>query len=184
MHTDRGRPEIDVTYTEGNRPVQLRMRASGRSDPLAVRAHVDEDTPAIGRAWAAALIAFAALTSPKDLDQVRPRTTGPKPPAHPGRSGVSSRITDSERRLRSAPVTSRAFEPIGETARLMASYVVGHRRQLQPGQQPGDDALANAAAAGIVLRGGETWVTPHTRGADPNLRLHFTWNAPPILQTP
>lgn len=184
VHLDRGRPEIDVMFRDGGSAMSLRLRVTGRGDPLPVRAPVGRSAKAVARAWTFALVAFADLTTPPDLDHLRSTHPSRPPSRHPGRSGVSSRATAAERRPAAKRLAApRTFQPIGETSRWISSYVAGHRRVLPPGHQAGPEALAAAAAAGITLRPGETWVTPHVRGTPPDIRLHFAWHAPKALRT-
>ena len=187
----RGRPEVEVVFVEEAVAQAFRMRVSAIGDPLPVWApEATTEHERLARGWALALVAFAELTCPPTLDHLRasPCTSGGSRQASstaPGRSGVSSRTTDPERRMSREPSgRRRTFEPTGETARWLASYVAGHRRKLQAGQEASASAAANAATIGIALRSGETWVSPHTRGVPPGIRLHFAWNAPKAFSDP
>lgn len=181
----RGRPEVEVVFVEEAVAQSFRMRVSAIGDPLPVWApEATTEDDRLTRGWALALVAFAELTCPPTLDHLRaPKGTSDgnrrASSAAPGRSGVASRSTDPERRMSREPSRRRrTLEPTGETARWLASYVAGHRRKLQAGQEASASATANAATVGIALRSGETWVSPHTRGMPPGIRLHFGWNAP------
>ncbi|CAB4893917.1 unannotated protein [freshwater metagenome] len=180
---DRGRPEVGVAYQDAKGRISLRMRVAGRSDPLAIQVPAGSGSSRVDRAWVCALLIFAELTCPPDLDHLRPATPARVAARQPARSGVASRLTTAERRRppASRSVAPRAFEPIGETSRWMSSYVAGHRRQLPPGHAASDDAITAASAAGISLRSGETWVSPHVRGMPPGISLHFGWKAPSAL---
>lgn len=134
------------------------------------------------RIYACVVLAFAALT-------VRPEFVNETPGrAARGtrRHGAVSPPADRVRLVqRSASVWSRrtqrvvgggVFEPLGATR--TAHWVVGHVRVLSHGQHASEEAVAAAAAVGIRLRSGETWVRPHVRGLAPDESLSFRWHAP------
>lgn len=153
------------------------LRLRGDQDPLTVAVSDQHPDLALGVAWAVALIAFAEITCREQSEHHRgwrstdgePRgfVTAPPPPRSP------------------ATVSVRAFpptlQPNRQTSLYLATYVAGHRRQLQPLQQASHQARAQAELVGITLRPHETWVRPHIRGVPDDAVLQFAWRAPPVI---
>lgn len=141
--------------------------------PLAFRqAFTDERNVAV--VWHAALTAYAELTclAPEAV------TSEPTERRRDVRGTSSGRGKRTDRRLtrRVGSVTfSAALVPSAETSAFLASYVAGHRRLLPAGQNASSDAERRAAAVGLFLRAGETWVQPHARGVPDDAVLRFTW---------
>jgi hypothetical protein len=136
------------------------------------------DAGTLAVAWSLALVTYAELTClPVHVAERRARRRR-------GRRSARSRASTREAsRLRSLPRGSPqafppGFRPQGETARHQASWVAGHVRQLPLGQEHSPERAADAAAVGISLRPGETWVRPHTRGVPANAVLLFRWKGP------
>ena len=137
------------------------------------------DTETLALAWTLALMAYAELTC-VELQEKEPR---PAPNVVRGsRSGRRRRGPAAPRQAgrrtsgpTALPVT---FRPRGRTLGYLASYVAGHRRRLQPGHEHSREAELHAAAVGIRLRQGETWVQPHVRGVPADAVLHFAWAGP------
>jgi hypothetical protein len=78
---------------------------------------------------------------------------------------------------RRPPWLSERLTPTSETAKVLGHYVVGHVRRL-PFGQASTDAHQNAAAVGMVIPDGFTWVKPHARGLPPGGALEFLWQPP------
>jgi hypothetical protein len=172
----RGREfSVHFMYDDYGRKMRGRLFLSGHSDPLPVEIEGDATEQECGRAWAAVLLGFEALTVFPEFveDFVRPSR----------RMGVS-RDHAGVRPARQLPrMRRRSFGnglfATGWTA--TAHWVAGHIRLLPYGHQPSSDAEREAASVGISLRSGQTWVRPHVRGGLPNQALTFDWDAPATL---
>ena len=149
--------------------------------PLPCAWHQGSDLATLALAWTLALTAYAELTCrppqrANRRDPISARRPSSRSSSSRGRStGIPSPGGVDSGRVSNLP---SGFSARGNTVRYLASYVAGHRRRLQPGQHHGDEAARNAAAVGITLRGGETWVQPHVRGVPADAVLHFAWSGP------
>ena len=199
VRIDIGRVSLILSpLTVGARPLEVPFafsRYDGRKfsggiqlalthEPLRCTWNQSSDPETLAVAWTMALAAYADLTCPS----VRANS-----PDQGTRATPQQRSSPQQRRHRhrtpGKPRTDVAaaadpaalpleFRPVGTTARFMASYVAGHRRRLQPGQEHSAEAAANAAAVQISLRAHETWVQPHVRGVPSDAVLHFAWAGP------
>jgi hypothetical protein len=164
----------------------LRLTGSGQILPLSI-ADPPADNTVLVRAWLIALETFAHLTCANpdtarlaendgragrgpqqhtgaaagqtDLGQVRPLR-----PVQPPRSASPSELPGD-------------LVPTAVTAHALAQHhVVGHPRQLPPGNTPDPDKVRSAAARGIKLAPGVTWVKSHWRGTGDDPELEFRWH--------
>jgi hypothetical protein len=134
-------------------------------------------------AWTVALFGAAELLCVERLHEPEPTRQRREPTSQ---SVIPSRQGDLDDRhfAFSRFRHNLSLTPTAETLLLGGQYVVGHRRQLQPGQTAGARACENAALVGIPLRDGETWVKPHTRGLSDRMTLSFHWDAGSIPMLP
>lgn len=175
LQEDGARVEVPMTWTRWAKGAQGRIRINGTEDPLHLVFEGGDVDSAVVDGWVVALVAYAQLVCREDLAEfVRPSSQRAAPRVQaPPRRGVS-RPPSGGAGLRVAG----SFKPIGRTRSWIASYVVGHRRRLRPGQSASSEARIRAARVGITLRPGETWVSPHVRGIPADAVLQFRWDAP------
>jgi hypothetical protein len=172
---------LQVPFRWIRRDQQLRgaIRLLTPSDPLGLLLLETTDDAHIGRVWVLALAAYARLVCHADLAAVTARRR-PAALSTPARPRTARSVASNVPRA-----SSRAFDgnlvPIGNTRRWLASYVVGHRRRLRPGQRASDKQRALADRVGIRLRAGETWVAPFVRGLPGDAVLRFRWSSADIL---
>lgn len=138
---------------------------NARSELIPLYAPVSADRSLVAHAWTVALLVYAELTCPIET------------PADPKRASPQSirggvpRSSPTQRRA-AAPTTRARSTRGGRTVRSFAEAVrelqsvAGHVRRLPPGHDVGADAIAAAAAVGIRLPDGCTWVRPHARNSD------------------
>jgi hypothetical protein len=175
IHVDHRTVEVPFVYEHhmGHARGALRLRTPG--DPLALALSESSGDEVVGEAWVAALRGYADLTC---LEHGAAAETTPVTStiATPRRAGSAS---SSRRRpvgaARAHGPTSSTLTPTEATRSLLVSYVVGHRRQLSAGQQPGQEAREHAKRIGVTLGPGQTWVKPHTRGVPDGAELVFAW---------
>jgi hypothetical protein len=179
-------PKLLVPFTlneEGAMPVEAALDLESPADPIAIAFHDSVDERRIIEAWIIALLAFADLSCAEDASEgsrAPSRQRGEHPPVAPPAARGRSLPRRSSKRGRSI-TPSLALTPIGETASYTASYIMGHRRKLNPGQHCSDDARDAARAHGIELGADWTWVQPHERGLPEDFVLRFAWQTPPQL---
>jgi hypothetical protein len=144
--------------------------------PLLIGSHVT-DAEAIA-AWTCALLGFADATC-FEIEVVEPTPRSQVPTPRLPRGSLHSRhsIPDLPR-IRQWP---SQLLPVGSWSRHSGSFVAGHRRRLHNGQTASIEARYRARQVGIVLRPGETWVRPFTRGVPEGVEMRFRWNAPTEL---
>jgi len=170
--------ELPVAWSGWPEQVAGELYIDVRGDPLPLRYWGEGTEREAVPGWIWGIVGYAQLVCRPDPTDL----TGSRSDAvTPNRLRAS---TTSEPRHRSdgrAPDRGR-LRPIGMTVQWIASYVAGHRRRLLPRQRASDTARKNASRVGIVLRKGETWVSPHVRGVPPDAILQFHWDAPQVLQ--
>jgi hypothetical protein len=177
IHADRHTVEVPFVYEHdsGHALGALRLRTPG--DPLALALAESSGEDVVGEAWVTALRGYADLTC---IEHAAAAETTPTPvtstnPAPRPAGSASSRrrtLVDAARTL--VPYSS-TLTPTEATRSLLASYVVGHRRQLPAGRQPGEEAREHAKRIGVTLGPGQTWVKPHARGVPDGAELVFAW---------
>jgi hypothetical protein len=180
--------EAPLEVVHGDKRLVGGLRLRTPQDPLALVVHAVTDEQFLAIAWPLALIAFAELTC-------KPRRAAPRftsgeqavqGPRHDGARRSGARSTQERTQLRqygrpglaAGLELSAALRPNAPTARYLASYVAGHRRQLRPGHRHSTSAQQHAKAVGILLADDETWVRPHARGVPRDAELRFDWHAP------
>jgi hypothetical protein len=171
--------EVPVRWSHWSEDATAELRLSGAHDPLHLGFRGLDDESAVVRGWLVALIGYARIVCREDLiDLVRPHARAPMYV----RSASSGR--PKPRTVTASPRAALpgGLKPVGQTARWMATYVAGHRRRLQRGHQASREARARAARVGIVLRPGETWVSPFVRGVPRDAVIQFQWEGPVELQ--
>ena len=172
--------EVPFQYTAGPAFLMGALRLKTPTGPLALAiADRSQDEAVIGRGWVLALRGYAELTCvPVTEPPVRPDRAprGSEASARRGGSAITKTAP------RATPVAigrgwtlSSALEPAISTRKLLATYVVGHRRRLPSGQQPSAEAREHVKRIGITLGSHETWVKPHARGVPKGVELVFTW---------
>lgn len=175
IRADGGPIEAPFVYETDTGRVAAAIRLKSPRDPMAIALEAGSDPELVGGGWVTALVAFADLTcvpqspgEPRNNPPVRRRGASPlgssRPPTRHGQTTLSGRLA-----------------PSSQTAALLASYVVGHRRRLRDGQAASAQARKEAELAGITLRPRETWVRPHVRGAPEDTVLVFDWTPPDVL---
>jgi len=165
--------DVPFRYERRGAVYEAALRLVPVGAPLGCDWRQRSDLTTLTDAWSLALEAYAELTCAKRRqaqDKGGRRTPNPVPA---GGERSTQRDVRSPHRG-SVPIPS-GFTPLGSTSRFLASYVAGHRRQLNADHTHSDDAAANAARYGIRLGPHETWVEPYTRGIAPETRLHFRW---------
>ena len=171
--------ELPFTFEYGRNRFAGALRIAAFDLPLpCVWAQVT-DLETFALAWSLALASYAELTCaprrpaapPQSKQRAASQATGARPRDRGARSAARSQGGG-------AVTLPAGFRPRGSTARYLASYVAGHRRQLQPGHSHSPEAARNAAAVGITLRASETWVQPHVRGVPADAVLHLSWSGP------
>ncbi len=158
----------------GEAAVDGGIALSGQSDPLVLELYRDGKDVDDVFLWVSALCGFADLTTHDLVTSAR---------ATDRRAGFRARNTAARewRQARAVPIRRAQsawpphLQPLGNTAQDLASHVVGHRRRLAEGRSAGREAVERAAAVGIRLRPGETWVRPHVRGLPTGDDLRFRW---------
>jgi hypothetical protein len=155
----------------------------GNTDPLAIAFKNPPGQGNLVPVWAAALLGFADLTVWPDADLVQP--------SHDSQRNRSSRtLTRTPRgiRERAAPMLRRRRYVGGngrsrvDIATIRAHLVVGHKRWLQCGHEPSSEKIAEAAALGMDLAAGQTWVRPHLRAGHTAMRtIRVRWQLPSFL---
>jgi hypothetical protein len=136
----------------------------GGAEVLRLEAPVGAARPLVARAWAAALVIYADLTC-ADIAPPEPRAT----PRRTGRAapGAGRTGTRSVRRgaaASDAPALGRVHSIAEAIERLQS--VAGYVRRLPSGHTPSSEQLAAAAAVGIRVPPGCTWVRPHVRSSE------------------
>jgi hypothetical protein len=170
-----GVPSTAFMYSERGIAIQGRLWLQASSDPLPLTLAVRGQPLEEARLHALVLLAFCALSVMPDFG--RPQTRRASRP----RMQATSTTRGSRRLPRSARRRSSTtqLEATGKTAR--AHWVVGHVRQLSEGREASPEAIELAAAVGIALQDGETWVQPHVRGFGARETLTFRWRAPDVV---
>jgi hypothetical protein len=138
-----------------------------------------------GRVAVTVLEAFADLTC---FDGVTPERakgssettnmgpTVPRPAENDGPPpSTSSQPPRSAPRNRRGSAWGQSLIMVGDDPLRGASVVLGHIRRLGPDRQASSEAVKRARDLGISLKPGETWVSPHTRGAGESSVLRFEW---------
>ncbi len=165
----------------------LRLAAPGEILPLAITPPVP-DSANLVTAWLIALETFAHLTcvDPNAADSRRAANGIRRAPARRTGIPVGRTTVPHARRLRPAPAPGTAdnskipgdLVPTLVTAHALTQHhVVGHARQLPLGQTPDPEKVRAAAALGIKLGPGVTWVASHWRGVGDDPELEFNWRA-------
>jgi len=156
----------------------LRLRSTRQVLALAVDDATDDEA-LLTDGWVKALVAFADLTCVPQNLATAPPVAAQRLHGHrrAGRSGPQA----ARSRQHGKVLFSDTLTPTVATNRLLASYVVGHRRRLKAGQRASDEARRAAEKVGITLRPRETWVRPFLRGAPDDSVLSFTWQPPAAL---
>jgi len=170
--------ELPVAWSGWPEHATGELHVDGRRDPLPLRCSWEGGEQEVVPGWVWALAGFAELVCRPDLTDL---SRSGAVTSSAGRLGASATSRPRERADRSAGTDRGRLRPIGQTVHWIASYVAGHRRLLRLGHHASDAARANAAKVGIVLRHGETWVSPHVRGVPPDAVLQFRWDAPHVL---
>lgn len=175
LREDGAHVEVPMTWSRWSKGAQGRIRINGADDPLHLVFEGADEESLVVDGWVVALVAYAELVCREDLAEfVRPSSQRAAPRVQtPRRRGVSRPPSSG-----AGPRPAGSFKPIGRTRSWIASYVVGHRRRLRPGQSASSEARIRAARVGITLRSGETWVSPHVRGIPADAVLQFRWDAP------
>jgi hypothetical protein len=173
-------PRLEVPFAlergEARFEGALRLTASDVL-PCVWRQRTDMETLALS--WTLALTAYAELTCVEPQPNEPRAAPGVVRGSRPGRRRSEAPAPRQPgKRTSGATALPIDFRPRGRTLGYLASYVAGHRRRLQPGHEHSRDAERNAAAVGITLRRGETWVQPHVRGVPADAVLHFAWAGP------
>lgn len=162
-----GRRELAAAFTftaAGESPLTAALLLDRSSDPVPVRAPQGVSRALLGTAWAAALVAYAELTcTPIPDREPPPQSDGVRRPAaglsrsssgrsRPGSGGHGAR----------EPVTLRSIAEAVERLQSVSGFV----RRLARGQNASGEAIAAAAALGIRVPPGCTWVRPHVRSTE------------------
>jgi hypothetical protein len=151
-------------------------------DPLMLVFRQPPKRPDEGVVWAATLLAFADLTVWPDSEPAQ-RTQTPHQgrqrwtPPTPRRRQLPQRRTISETTpWRSAGLNIEA---------LRANMVVAHKRWLPDGREASAEKMREAAALGITLEPGQTWVTAHARGGNIGapLKVSVIWEPSKLLSS-
>ena len=174
-------PRVPFTYEVGEDSAVGEIYLKSPEDPIAVGIQIGTGLNR-GSIWSAVLQGYADLTCPDE--QFNPTSgqtgAGRHGAAATPRTGIGRPRSGSRRQTRKYRTDSSIFgsrlRPDGRTLSLMSSFVMGHKRLLDLGRQPSEEALKRASDLGIGLAPGETWVRPHIRGHPPDLELLFTWN--------
>jgi hypothetical protein len=146
----------------------------GDHDPLPLLISEDAAYKDATTAWTCALLGFADAT----CIELEP-TARHEPPRH--RAFSVSRHRPSTSTLPRKQRWPRHLEPVGHWVRYSGSFVAGHRRRLNDGQEASDEARDRARQVGIILHPHETWVRPHARGVPEGIEMRFLWHAPTEL---
>jgi hypothetical protein len=165
----------------------LRLAAPGEVLPLAITTPVP-DSATVVKVWLIALETFAHLTCVDPNAAPNGREASPRSRTSARRTGIPSGRTSAPqaRHLRPVPTPGSGFAadiptdlvPTLVTAHALSHHhVVGHARQLPPGQTPDPEKVRVAAALGIKLGPGITWVASHWRGTGDDPELEFNWQA-------
>ncbi len=171
--------ELPFTFTHGRDRFAGALRIAAFDLPLPCVWDQATDLETFALAWSLALASYAELTCPPRRPAAPPQSKQRAASQAPGARPQDRRPRSAARSQSGGSVTlPNDFRPRGNTASYLASYVAGHRRQLQPGHSHSPEAARNAAAVGITLRAGETWVQPHVRGVPADAVLHFSWSGP------
>ena len=163
-------------------PIDGILTIDGQDDPLPVTLGEFPLSDRGRHAWAASLLAFRAISV---SERAKP-TSYPVSGHRTRRRGSRSHIRPRQSRHQSVAWTVDP-EYWSSSVTLDRSpsgpqWVVGHRRLLPVGQQASADKVAEAASYGIKLGPGETWVSPHARGAPGDAVMPFYWDCPDSLQ--
>jgi hypothetical protein len=139
-------------------------------------------------AWICALLGFADATCVEFEPTAATTRRGPAIPQPRRPAPVSRPATSMHTLPRGGRPWPSHLDPIGQWTRYSGSFVAGHRRRLQDGQNASDEAHDRARQVGIVLHQHETWVRSHARGVPDGIEMRFAWLPPvqlnfPILQT-
>ena len=136
------------------------------TDPLTLVFQKEPRSEDRVRVWAIVLLAFADLTVWPEREVIAPRRE-PR-----WRRNSTGRIPRT--RTRKLPSPRRQYQTgrRGLTWEVLRSHIVlGHRRWLPDGWEASREKVREAAALGIELESGQTWVTEHTRaGVGPTAR--------------
>jgi hypothetical protein len=163
-------------------PIDGILTIEGDEDPLPVTLGECPLSDRGRHAWAASLLAFRAISVSE-----RAKATSYPMNGHRARR----RHSQSHGRRQQSRDNSVAWtvDPDYWSSSIMLDrspsgphWVVGHRRLLPVGQQASPDKIAEAASYGIRLAPGETWVSPHARGAPADAVMPFYWDCPDSLQ--
>jgi hypothetical protein len=144
----RGVLLLPFRYTRGHETTEGALRLDAHTEPTPLYVPPGQNGAELSEAWAIAIIGAAELLCPDGL----PRAA----------NGLDSFV----------------LTPTLETRNLLASSVVGHKRDLGAGMSPSVEASRRALNIGITLGHHETWVRPHDRGALPDAVLRYVWTPP------
>jgi len=150
-------------------------------DPLALVFEIPPDAEDEAAVWAIVLLAFRDLTVwPDEEFSELPRRYSNTGNGRP----VRTTATQPERRLPIRRRSSRhTYRGRLDIAALRAHMVAGHKRWLPDGWEASTEKLREAAALGIRLEPGQTWVTGHTRGTHGQLSSQsVVWEPPAPLE--
>jgi hypothetical protein len=151
------------------------------SDPLTLVFIEPPDAPDEARVWALVLLAFADLT-------VWPEDAAALATAPPRRRRTPANARPrAQRRFPTARRTHLQSRHRGslDLALLRAHMVVAHKRWLPDGWDASPEKVREAAALGIALEPGQTWVSSHTRGSGAgHVQLQsVAWEPPSVLNS-
>ena len=175
---------LGSNHSQSGSTLSFRARRSPGSSTYAARAPLPvtlyESPPSErgDRAWAVALLGFAALTVVDALG-------GPPNPRPASSIGGASRSSATSKRGRSHRLGGRFWSSelsLIQGRNGAADFVVGHVRRLSRGVAS-TDQVRKATALGIHLARGETWVSANTRGSTPNSVIAFRWQPPSVLSS-
>jgi hypothetical protein len=174
---------VPFTYSESEGlKIAGALDLESTSDPITMLVAGTPDEATVLRAWAAALLGYAALTciqEPRAPERGRAGGGGDRSISPTAANHKRGSVPSGPGMRRQRTTFATALRPVGSTASYAASHVAGHRRQLKPGHRSSDAARAAARTHGIELRAGETWVRPHERGVPEDFVLRFAWPAAP-----
>jgi hypothetical protein len=152
----------------------------GSSDPLVIAFKSPPDPDDLVTVWAAALLGFADLTVWPEHEIASPQTPRRSvlSAAHPRPTqGSTERAIPRVRTRYVGDHRSRV-----DVATIRAHLVVGHKRWLPYGQEASSEKIAEAAALGMTLAPGQTWVRAHLRaGHTAHRAISVRWDPPSSL---
>jgi hypothetical protein len=152
------------------------------SDPLPVTLEENRLSDFGARAWAASILAFRAISVPETVEPTSYRRMT-------RRRGVKTQSSTHSWSSRNPTIYWERLEPDYWSSSVMLDrspvgphWVVGHKRVLPAGQSASPEKISEAASYGIPLEPGETWVSPHARGASSDTVMPFYWDCPEALR--